>query len=313
MSAVALLAAAGTSATAGSRAGWALLERQWPFALVALALVLLLLVFTALQLRGRRSEPAPAGAPVPLGALWTLLPVLLVAALVVLSRTAPVPAGSGAGAPIEVRVVGHQWWWEFRYPALGVVTATDLHLPAGRPVRMTVESADVSHSFWVPAIGPRQDVPPLSQRTFEFTPDREGIFPGQCAELCGASHAHMHLKMFVEPPAVFEAWVQSQLAPPFEPDSVRGGELWAARMSFVRNACRGCHTIRGVTEGPIGPDLTHFASRTTIAGGMFERTDENLTQWILHANKLKSGSTMPGFPVPERQLGPLVRYLQSLK
>jgi cytochrome c oxidase subunit 2 len=306
-------------ATAWMRAAAGLIERQSPWVVVAFAVVLGALAVTALRLRARRGGGEAPGtgsrslATHSLVWLWSLAPLILVTLVALpvwLARLhAPVPPVDA----LRVNVIGHQWWWEFRYPDQRIVTATDLHLPVGRPVTLIVESADAMHSFWVPAVGPRQDVPPLRRREFSFTPDRMGVFPGQCAEMCGASHAHMHLKMFVEPGPVFEAWVRQQLAPRVEPDSIRGGDLWRGRVSFVRNSCRGCHTIRGLTEGPIGPDLTHFASRTSIAGGMFERTDANLARWILHANALKPGSMMPGFPVPERQLKPLVAYLQSLR
>jgi cytochrome c oxidase subunit 2 len=286
-------------ATAAMRAAWTLLERQWPFALGAFVVVQCLLVATLLVSRSRREGAASA----PVAWLWTALPFVLVT-LVALPALRGALESPPAGEPLRVRAIGHQWWWEFRYPDLGVVTATDLHLPLGRPVEITLESADVLHSFWVPALGPQQEV----------SPDREGDYPGQCALLCGTSHAHMGMRTLVTAPGAFDAWVAAQLAPPREPDPVTEPTRAAGRAHYLRNACRGCHGIRGTSEGPVGPDLTHFASRGSIGGGLLSRSDEDLKRWLLHADKLKPGSTMPGFrDIPPRQLEELVRYLQGLE
>jgi len=303
--------------TAWMRAAWSVIERQAPVSWLALAVVLALLLVTALRLRGGTGPTAsPGGAPAPpprFPLVWALLPFALVSVLVAFAALAGLRAPAPPADPLRVEVVGHQWWWEFRYPDAGVVTATDLHLPVGRPIRLEFSSRDTEHAFWVPAVGPPQDVLPGVPSSFTFTPERAGHFPGQCAVLCGSSHAHMRVHMFVEEPAAFDAWVASQLAPRVEPDSSRDNPRWEGRELFITHACRGCHTVRGLTEGPIGPDLTHFASRSTIAGGMFERTDENLGLWLRHAHELKPGSTMPGLPIPDRQLRPLIAWLQSLE
>ena len=140
-----------------------------------------------------------------------------------------------------------------------------------------------------------------------------GVYPGQCAELCGTSHAHMHLKLFVDSPVGFTAWLANQQAPRTEPtDTLVAAELWRGQQVFVTGACRSCHSVRGLTQGRGGPDLTHFASRTTIAGGMFERSDSALVNWIEHAHTLKQGSTMPDSPLPAWDMRPLVAWLQSL-
>src|SRR5262249_55161658 len=165
-------------------------------------------------------------------------------------RAPPAPADA-----LRVRVIAHQWWWEFRYPALGVTTATDLHLPVGRSVVLSLESADVMHAFWVPALGPRWMALPERVREVALTPDREGEYPGQCAEACGTSHAHMAVRVSVESRVAFDAWVASQAAPRVEPDPVRDGERWKGREVFTTHACRGCHTVRGLSDGPNGPDL----------------------------------------------------------
>ena len=181
-------------ATAWMRAADELFSHEMPWVLLACALVLGLLVALAVRLRGRDAAGAgttPETKPGPFAILWTLAPWVLVALVALPAVMAALHAPPPPTAALRVNVIGHQWWWEFKYPESGVVTATDLHVPVGRPVHLVIESADVMHSLWVPAVGPRQDVWPLRRREFTFTPDRAGMFPGQCAELCGMSHAHM--------------------------------------------------------------------------------------------------------------------------
>ncbi len=302
-------------ATAWMRDAWSRFQGHLPYASVALVIVLVLLLAIAARLgRSLREGAPPAAGPSRAERWWAFAPYLLLAVAVwpaFRAFRAPEPPPS---EPLRVNLVAHQWWWEARYDAHHFATATDVHVPVGRPVEFVLESADVMHSLWIPALGPRQEVPPLRRRTLTFTPDRVGRFPGQCAELCGSSHANMHLNLFVDDAATFDAWLANQQAPPVEPrDSVGAGPVWSGKQEFIEHACRGCHTVRGVTDGPIGPDLTHFASRTTIAGGMYPRTDSTLAHWLLKANQLKQGSTMPGFPIPARDLRELITWLQSLK
>ncbi len=301
-------------ATAWMRAALALWEHQAPFVVGGLALALGLLVFSTLRMRAQRAKDAAPAPASPLAVVWTLLPLVAIALIawpVLQARLTPAPPPADA---LQIHVIGHQWWWEFKYPEQGFATATELHVPLGRPVELTVESADVQHSLWIPAIGPREDVPPLRRRTVRFTPDRTGAYSGQCAELCGTSHAHMHLTLFVDTPAAYDAWVANQRAPYVMPtDSVGAGPYWRGKRVFELHACRGCHTVRGLTDGPVGPDLTHFASRSSIGGGMFPRSDSTLAHWLLRANQLKPGSTMPGFPIPQKDLTVLIQWLQSLK
>jgi cytochrome c oxidase subunit 2 len=304
-------------ASAWMRAAGRVLEHQSPGVVIAFVVVQGLLIVAALRLRTRQAPPAatsvmpPASRP---GRRWTLAPWLLVGlialpALFAGRRPPAVPADA-----LRVNVFGHRWWWEFTYPEHGVFTATEVHVPVGRPVRFVIESADVEHSLWIPAVGPPVDVPPLRRRELTFTADRVGVYPGQCAELCGSSHAHMHLKLFVDSPAEFDAWLANQRAPRTEPtDSLVASELWRGQQVFATTACRECHTVRGLTQGRAGPDLTHFASRTTLAGGMFVRSDSALARWILHAPALKQGAAMPGSAVPAPDMKPLVAWLQSLR
>ena len=301
-------------ATAWMRAAQRLWAQEAPWVVAALVVALGLLVFTAFRMRATRANDAAPRPSTPFGAIWTLLPLAAVALVAWPAWRAALTPPAAPAPALRVNIVGHQWWWEFKYPDHGFATATELHVPVGRAVEFTVESADAMHSLWIPAVGPREEVPPLRRRTMRFTPDRTGAFKGQCAELCGASHAHMHLTLFVDEPAVYEAWLANQQAPAVAPtDSVGNGPVWRGKRVFETHSCRGCHTVRGLTEGPIGPDLTHFASRTRIAGGMFPRTDSTLAHWLLKANQLKPGSTMPSLPIPTKDLTVLIQWLQSLR
>jgi cytochrome c oxidase subunit 2 len=295
-------------ATAWMRSGQAVLEQQSPWAVAAIGLCLAAVVVLLVKPRGSGSAAARAPSP-----LWTIVPLALVAVTVAYALCAPRREPAPPAGALRVSVIGHQWWWEFRYPDLGIATATELHVPVGTAVSLELETADVDHSFWVPALAPRQDMIPERRRAFAFTADRVGAYPGQCAVLCGASHAHMAMRVFVDAPATFAAWAANQRAPRVEPDSVRDGALWRGREVFATHACSGCHTVRGLTVGPGGPDLTHFASRGSIGGGMLERNDANLARWILHADELKPGAGMPGFPVSRSELEVLVAWLQSLR
>ena len=303
-----------TPATAAMREAWARFQVHLPFAFVALAVALILLLVIASRIGGARGETPASETRASHGWIWTVAPFVLVAIAVGPAWRTLTPPSTSSGAPVRVNLIAHQWWWEVRYPDHGVVTATDVHVPVGRPITFVLESADVMHSLFIPAIGPRQEVPPLRRRTIEFTPDRVGRYPGQCAELCGSSHANMHLNLFVDDAATYDAWLANQMAPPVHPpDSAWAGPYWRGMTTFQEHPCRGCHTVRGLTNGPIGPDLTHLASRTTLAGGMFPRNDSTLAHWLLKANTLKQGSMMPGFPIPPNDLRELILWLQSLK
>jgi cytochrome c oxidase subunit 2 len=276
------------------------------------AVVCVALVWVLVRYRERPGAPPPrqVRGHTLLEIGWTIGPalVLLVIAIPtiqVIFRT----QGTAAPQALEVVVRGYQWWWEFRYPALDVVTANELHLPAGRPVLLRLEGPDVIHSFWVPKLGGKRDVIPGRVNQIAMVPDTPGEYPGQCAEFCGASHANMLMRVVVDAPADFERWVAAQRAPAGEPpaDVAEGRDLYA------RSACVGCHTIRGVSAGALGPDLTHLGSRQTIAAGLFPNTPEALAAWLRDPPALKPGVKMPNLGLTEAQARALAAYLLSLK
>jgi cytochrome c oxidase subunit 2 len=272
------------------------------------------LIVTVLRFRARPGAPQPRAVHgnTVLEIAWTVAPALILVAIAIPTVTtifrtqAPAPARS-----LAVKVVAHQWWWEFQYPQRGVVTANELHVPVGRPVELTLESADVIHSFWVPAIGGKRDVVPAHVNRLWFTPRTLGTYPGQCAEMCGISHANMRMKLVVERPADFERWVARQLGPAAEPDSLSAAGR--GRRAFAEVGCAACHTIRGLSPGVIGPDLTHVASRTSIAGAILPNTPEALTRWLEDPPARKPGTLMPKLGLEPGQVADLVAYLRSLE
>jgi len=241
---------------------------------------------------------------------WTLIPVIIVVAIavpsfqVIVDTTDDAPDGS-----LEVVATGHQWWFEFEYPGLGVVTANELHIPVGQTVNVELRSVDVIHSFWVPRLSGKVDMVPGHDNRLWFTPEEAGVYLGQCAEFCGTSHANMRFRVFVDTQADFDAWVASQAADALPPE----GDLATAGQTVATTICAACHTIRGTNAaGKIGPDLTHVGSRTTIASGILENTPENLRAWITNPPGEKPGSKMPVLPLTDEQIVQVAEYLQGL-
>jgi len=242
---------------------------------------------------------------------WTIAPAIVLTfiafpTVAAIFRTQATPPPDA----LRVRVIGHQWWWEFQYPALGIATASDLHLPAGRAVLLELTSPDVIHSFWVPQLGGKRDTMPGQTNRILLNPTTPGEYPGQCAEFCGLSHANMRHIAVVEPAESFQAWVARQKAPPAAP--AEGSPAARGREVFTRTACVGCHTIQGLSGGRLGPDLTHFGSRKTIAGAMLANTPESLARWLRNPPAVKPGSLMPDLKLSEEEVAALVAYLTSL-
>lgn len=216
--------------------------------------------------------------------------------------------------PISIQVIGHQWWWEIRYlnsdPSMIVTSANEVHVPVGVPIVIQTSSADVIHSFWVPNLFGKRDLIPGYQGTIWFKADHEGVYRGQCAEYCGHQHAHMAFYVIVEPVANFQQWLEQQVKPapePADPVATRGREV------FLTGPCVMCHTIRGTTAGShVGPDLTHLASRRTIAAGTLPNSRGNLAGWILDSQRIKPGNRMPPNNLSGDDLNALLTYLQTL-
>jgi len=285
------------------------------FTVVATLLVYAIVKFRARPTNGDR-EPAQVYGSTQIELAWTIIPVLIV--VVLFAATARViHAIQDAPRPstaLEVTVIGHQFWWEYRYPALGVVTANELHIPVSdpsrpRPTFLTLLSADTDHSFWIPQLGGKTDLIPNRINGMWFDPQRTGLFLGQCAQYCGTQHGKMLQRVSVDSPDDFEAWVAAQRRPAAEDPAALAG-----RRVFETTACINCHAVRGTAaNGRFGPDLTHLMSRATIASGAAENTPENLRLWLKDPDAIKPGSLMPAMNMTDAELDALVRYMLSLR
>jgi cytochrome c oxidase subunit II len=237
-----------------------------------------------------------------------VLTLVFVFSDLVVARDTDSPA---AGATrMTVRVVGHQWWWEARYPGTPVVTANEIHIPVGVPVRVVGTSADVIHSFWVPELNRKIDFEPGYQNSLLLQADRPGRFRGQCAEFCGLQHAHMSFWIDADPPARFQAWLRDQGKPATAATGVAG----EGEREFMAEGCASCHQIRGTAaQGTVGPDLTHVASRSSLASLTIPNDAAHLRAWIADPQHVKPGNKMPGLNISTDDIDRLVAYLRSLR
>ncbi|HEU4631525.1 MAG TPA: cytochrome c oxidase subunit II [Gemmatimonadaceae bacterium] len=342
-----------------ARLGWALLA----VAAVVFVVFLAFLLVPLWRARGGRAQPTDAagagtmveardgetivavggGAPrrAPDGETrWIVLlggvvPLLILGAAFAYSSAQTAQHGTTRGGDAvarddaEIVVTGHQWWWEVRYPGAGVVTANELHVPVGVPVRLVLRSADVIHSFWVPRLGGKLDLVPGASNTLRLRADSAGVYPGECAEYCGVQHAHMGVTVVAEPPRAYAAWLAAQRAPARAPpdgaiddatadasvDDTTGatGAADGARV-LLSVGCAACHTVRGTpAAGTVGPDLTHVASRRTLGAGVVPNTPGYLAGWVADPQALKPGSHMPAVPLTGAELQALVDYLTQLR
>jgi cytochrome c oxidase subunit 2 len=287
---------------------------------VIFVVVAALLTYSIIRFRRRRGEderePPQVYGSNQIELAWTVVPVLIV--FVLFLATARYIFGIEGHEPpsqvLQVTVVGHQWWWEIRYPDLGIVTANELHVPASdqmnpSPTFLTLESADVIHSFWVPQLAGKMDVIPNKTNRTWIDPHTPGLYVGQCAEFCGVQHAWMLFRVIVHPKDEFTAWVAEQQAPAVDDRAARTG-----RDVFGSLACINCHTVRGTpANGIFGPDLTHLMSRSTLGAGVAANTPEHLRAWIENPAGLKPGVLMPAMQLSRRDLDQLVAYLLTLR
>jgi cytochrome c oxidase subunit 2 len=247
---------------------------------------------------------------------WTIIPVLIVLVLALTNsrviqsiQSAPRPANA-----LDVTVIGHQWWWEIRYPGLGIVTANELHVPvsdphAPTPTWLTLLSADVAHSFWVPRLAGKTDLIPNRVNQMWIAPTTPGMYVGQCAEYCGTQHAKMLLRVYVHPREEFARWAQAQADPLASPARVAAGNR-----VFQQTGCVNCHAVAGtIANGRYGPDLTHLMSRATLAAGAALNSPETLRAWIRDPNGIKPGAHMPAMQLTEPDVNALVDYLLTLR
>ncbi len=280
--------------------------------------------YVVIRFRKRKGESDKEGASEVHG--HPLVEVSLIAASILLLVIIAVPTYSVAvftyqipeeyqDDVVQVTATGYQWWWHFEYPELGIVTSNELVIPTGRAVNIEVRSQDVVHSFWVPKLGGKRDMVPNRNNNLWLLADEPGEYHGQCAEYCGTSHANMLFRVFAKEPAEFDAWVAATAEPGKDPSA---GLALEGKKVFEAKGCRQCHNVTGVAAGGLlGPDLTHFGSRTTIAAAILPKTEENLTLWLTDPERVKPGNKMtPGIApqnLTEAEIERLVAFLQSLQ
>jgi cytochrome c oxidase subunit 2 len=279
-----------------------------------------LLVYSVVKFRGRTNdagrEPPQVYGSTQIELAWTVIPVLIVAVLFLATarvihaiQDAPKPADA-----LDVTVIGHQFWWEFRYPKLGIVTANELHIPVSDPAHPTptflkLLSADTDHSFWIPELGGKTDLIPNRVNEMWLDPSGPGIYLGQCAQYCGTQHAKMLLRVSVDRPEDFAAWVRAQQRPALQDEKAGAG-----KHVFETTSCINCHAVSGTpADGRFGPDLGHLMSRKTIASGAAENTTANLRLWIQNPDAIKPGSLMPAMKLSDADLDAVTAYLETLR
>ena len=312
------------------------------------------LLYAIFRFRGRPddAEPPQIHGNTTIEIIWTLIPALILAAIAVptvrgIFETNAHPSGD----VLKIEVIGHQWWWEFRYPEYNLTTANELHVPVGKTVELLQESADVIHSFWPPRFAGKRDVFPARQTRMWFKADSAGLFPGQCAEFCGIQHARMAFQVRASNPAEFDGWVahMKTLGPPKPAaaapaaDSIKTASAGASvqgpqakpttpqakadsaapashdpeyakgEQLFKMKGCIGCHSLQAVDapKGMIGPNLATVGSRAYIAAGWLKNTDENLEHWIREPQTVKKGVLMPNLGVTVEESKALRAYLRA--
>jgi cytochrome c oxidase subunit II len=286
---------------------------------VIFIVVFFLIAYAGMKFRLRRddgSEPAQVYGSNRVELAWTVIPVLIVVVLFLATARVIHAVQDAQKVPgtVLVTAVGHQFWWEFRYPELGVAVANELHVPVSDPSHrtptfLTLLSADTDHSFWVPRLAGKTDLIPNRVNQMWIEPHQTGVYVGQCAQYCGTQHAKMLLRVYVDSRQQFENWIHDQAQQARQVDAVREG-----RHIFESTACINCHTISGtVASGRFGPDLTHLMSRETIAAGAATNTHENLRAWIQDPDSIKPGSLMPAMKLDEKDLEALTAYLETLQ
>lgn len=281
--------------------------------------------------KGENTEPPQVFGSVQIELAWTIIPVLIIVTLFLGTARVlfSVQDARKPASALDVIVVGHQYWWEFRYPQFNVVTANELHVPLSsqdspRPTFMKLTSADVIHSFWVPQLTGKTDLLPNRVNEMWIDPMKTGLYLGQCAQFCGMEHAKMLLRIYVDSPEQFQQWIASQqktqsenasatpvAQPAGAPEQVNPHD---GKLVFEQQACINCHTIAGtVASGRYGPDLTHLMSRETLAAGATTNTPDHLKAWIDDPNTFKPGCLMPAMHLTDRQDAQITAYLLTLK
>ncbi|HEV2083464.1 MAG TPA: cytochrome c oxidase subunit II [Gemmatimonadales bacterium] len=320
-----------------------LLDITFRWALLVFVLVEGALVYAIFRFRGKPGDPEPhqSHGNTAVEIIWTVIPALILAAIAVPTVRAIFQTNSSPNkGALTIQVVGHQWWWEFRYPEYNLTTANEIHVPVGRTVALRMGSNDVIHSFWVPQFAAKRDVFANRETRLWFKAEVEGEYPGQCAEFCGIQHGRMGYRIRAQKPAEFDAWVahmqtlKATAAPtasadsgvhtasqgatvqqPASPQAAQGNQYAAGEKLFTAKGCVACHALYAVNapKGMIGPNLANVGARSYIAAGTLKNTDENLAHWIRDPQGIKKGVLMPNLGVSEPDSKTLAAFLRAHK
>jgi cytochrome c oxidase subunit 2 len=297
----------------------------WLFTAVCGAIWVAVMVALGVALLRRRAPPArqpidvdPAGerrSAVTVAVAVAATAVILIVFILTSYLATHSMAQAARGDALEIKLTGRQWWWDIEYqdakPDRIVRTANEIHIPVGRPVRITLSAADVIHSFWVPNLTGKQDLIPGRHNVIAFAATRPGVYRGQCAEFCGLQHAHMGVLVLADAPDAFESWREAQLQPAAAPQS---DEQRLGRETFLHKGCMACHTVSGTgAMGRLGPDLSHVGSRRMLAAATLPNSRGAIAGWIADPQRIKPGNRMPRVPLTPGELNGIAAYLEALK
>jgi cytochrome c oxidase subunit II len=300
----------------------AVIELFWPITIAAIIVFIFvqgLIIYSVIKYRARPDGPEAqqfhGNLTVELGStiITALVFIVVLAMTVNTQRVLSAPLENPKDA-LTIKVIGHQWWWEFQYPDDGIVTGSDMVIPTGKPIIVEITSVDVIHSFWVPMLAGKMDAIPGRNNRMYLEADREGVYSAQCAEFCGIEHALMRFDVVALAPDAYEKWRTVHKTAPAEPSTTstdpsivlqaRGAQL------FQAGACKTCHAIDGTAaNGKVGPNLTYFAGRTSVAGKTLPNTVENVKAWLRNPQAIKPGSLMPNLNLKEEEVDALTAYL----
>lgn len=257
----------------------------------------------------------------PIEIIWTVVPALIVVLLLVLTYRVMGVEYPPTNQQPDITITGHQWWWEAQYPS-GIITAGEFHIPVGKRMLLRLKSADVLHAFWVPELARMMNTVPGEPKDIWLEADKPGVYQGYCGEFCGDQHAHMFFKIYADSPADFAKWQQQQLKPapqPTTPEEIKGAQLFSDMTCITCHAIKGFPTAMALKAGfsdasaEVAPNLTHLASRHTLASGVLTNNRANLTRWLTDPQKIKPGCYMPDFKLKPEQVKELVDYFETLK
>ena len=291
-------------------------DRLWDvtfaIAVAIFFIVELLLVYTIVRFRARPGvEAKQFHGNTKVEVVLTVIPALILAGLAVPTVRTIFDLSAEQEGSLQVKVIARQFWWEYEYEESGVVTANEMHIPVDQPVYLTLEGDDVIHSFWVPKLAGKQDVVPGRTNHMIIEASKPGSYRGQCTEYCGLSHANMRLRVIAHEPSDFEQWLsdqQEEAESPTDSLAAEGEDL------FMEGQCINCHAVAGTdAQSRVGPDLTHFASRDTFAGALFDTNEENLRDWLDDPPAVKPGAKMPDYGLSTEEIDALIAYLLSLE